>query len=82
MTRRRDDTLLHILSRVLEGAGPISEAYRKRLPEIDPETGQTKAEELLESAEAEALSGTVNGKRIARLLPQFRQLVDGIKKKS
>jgi DNA-binding transcriptional LysR family regulator len=62
--------------------GPILEAYRERLPEIDPETGQTKAEELLESAEAEALSGTVNGKRIARLLPRFRQLIDRIKKNS
>jgi hypothetical protein len=77
---RRADTLFHILSRVLEGSGPLSQAYCERLPEIDPDTGKTRAEELLAAAEAEASSGTAEGKRIAELLPHFRQVVDRIRK--
>ena len=74
--------LFHVLSQVLGGSGPLSEAYRERLPEIDPETGKTRAEELLAAAEAAAWSGTAEGKQIAELLPQFRQVVDRIKRES
>jgi hypothetical protein len=81
MTYGRADTLFYILSRVLEASGPLSEAYRERLPEIDPDTGKTRAEELLAAAEAAAWSGTAEGKQIAELLPQFRQVVDRIKRK-
>ena len=51
-------------------------AYRKQLADIDSVTGRTNAENLLDVAEAEVSSGTEEGKRIAKLLPQFRQFVD------
>jgi len=80
MSSASNKTLITVWQRLLsDSTDPLSNALRERLAEVNPDTGKTKAEELLEVSEREASKGTKGGRQIAKLMPDARRFVASIK---
>jgi len=68
---------------ILQGVhskGLLADEMRKSLRITNPKTGRTLAEDLLCTAEQHALRDSAKGRKIARLLPEFRELLEQIKR--
>jgi len=58
----------------------ISDALREALKEVDPKTGKTRGEGLLEAVEQQASKPTAKGKKFAKLLPSARRIAEQSKR--
>jgi hypothetical protein len=64
----------------MESKTPISDAYVKMLEEIDPKTGKTGAEKILEGLEKEAAKSTAKARKLAPDLTRWRWKVEKMKR--